>query len=946
MTEPALVRNAMRLMASTAAQALLGFAFWVVAARAFPAAVLGVDAALITTMMTLSIVGQLNLGNALLRFLPQLGGRAGAWIAGAYGTAVAATALLAGVFTLAAPAISAHFDVLRGAGAALGYVLAVAGWVVFTLQDAVLTGMRRTGWLLAENLTFGVLKLAALPAVAALGVPHGVLVAWAAPLVLLVPAVNALVATRLLPVHAAAAAAPGELLARPRRRLLAFLGQDYLGVVLSQATLTALPLVVVAALGERANAYFYVAFSLAALLDVLVYNAVTALVVEAAHNEAAVRALARATARRLLAPVCMGALLLAVAAPLVLGVFGGAYRGEATTVLRLLACALPLRAVLFLFDALCRVQGRGAAMVLTQLAGAVLVLPLSIVLAAPLGLAGIGLAWLAASAAVAAVVAPMVAVTLLCRGEAAREPRRPVDVAVLATAAVAVAAPAAVAAGAPGGVRLALLVAFVALVPGVALLPADRGDGPPSRSPGLVVATSLGVSVVAAQLAVWLGAWSPQRLLDGLAAACLLALGLRARGGRAVPLDAAQPLWVAELDLAEAGVADLHVPPAAGGEPYGAARVLVRLGGEPLGFVTVPVVAGVVAAETVATAACAELGERLGTVRAEASRETMGDAPPPMVSVVVCTRDRAETLGPALRSILATGYPDLELVVVDNAPRTSATADVVAALRDPRVRYLLEERPGLSRARNAGVAATRGRIVAFTDDDVVVDRRWLDAVVRGFARAPHVGVVTGMVPAAELDTPAQRYFEAKVQWSASCAPALFDLARHRHDHPLYPYSAGVFGTGANFAVSRVALEVVGAFDEALGAGSPAQGGEDLDYFLRAVLGGWVIAYEPAALVWHHHRREDDALVTQMWGYGAGLGAYVCKHLLNGRVAWDLARRMPRGVLRFARLSHGVGQRVEVPRAAHRTELRGLLSGPASYLRGRRLLRRAEGVAGR
>jgi hypothetical protein len=108
-----------------------------------------------------------------------------------------------------------------------------------------------------------------------------------------------------------------------------------------------------------------------------------------------------------------------------------------------------------------------------------------------------------------------------------------------------------------------------------------------------------------------------------------------------------------------------------------------------------------------------------------------------------------------------------------------------------------------------------------------------------------------------------------------------------------------------------------------------------------VLGGWAIAYEPAALVWHHHRRDDDALVTQMWGYGAGLGAYVFKHLRRGRAAWQLARVLPRGVLRFARLSRGVGRHVAVPPAAHRTELRGLLAGPASYVRGRRLVRGAQ-----
>ncbi|MDX6702483.1 MAG: hypothetical protein QOF26_2709 [Baekduia sp.] len=939
MSERALVGNAVRLMASTAAQAALGVVFWIVAARSFTAPVLGVDAALITTMMTLSIVGQLNLGNALLRFLPQLGDRSAAWIVGAYGTAVATSAVLAGAFVLVAPSISSHFGLLEGAGAALGYVLAVSGWVVFVLQDAVLVGMRRTGWLLVENLSFGVLKLAALPATAALGVQHGVVVAWVAPLVLLVPAVNVLIGVRLLPAHVARVAQPGELLQATRRRLLAFLGQDYVGVVLSQATLTALPLVVVASLGDRANAYFYVAFSLASLLDVLVYNAVTALVVEAAHDEARVRELARAAVWRLLGPVSALALLLVAAAPLLLVVFGPAYPHEATDVLRLLACALPFRAAVFLFDAVCRIEGRGTPIVLTQIAGFVLVLPLAIALAGPLGLAGAGVAWLAGSVVVALAVAPMLVGVLRAPAGRAARPRRSFDGRQGAAAIVAVAAPLAVAAGAPGGLRLALLLAFVALVPGTALFAALR-SGRAFASPGLVVAAGLAISVMAGQVSLWLGRWSPETTLDVVAGACLLALAAGPRRLRTVAPAVAGPMWVAELDLTDAAAGDLRVPDLGPAQAYGVARVLVRLRGEPLGFVTVPVTDGAVSLEAVTAAACAELGDRIVALRGHA-RTAAPEAPAPSVSVVLCTRDRAASLRAALTSILATGYPHLELVVVDNAPRTSDTADVVAGLGDPRVRYVLEPRPGLSRARNAGVAAARGALVAFTDDDVVVDRRWLDGIGRGFARAPHVGVVTGMVPAAELDTPAQQYFEAKVQWTASCAPKLFDLGEHRHDHPLYPYSAGVFGTGANFAVSRGALQAIGPFDEALGAGSPSQGGEDLDYFLRAVLGGWAIAYEPAALVWHHHRRDDDALVTQMWGYGAGLGAYVFKHLRQGRAAWQLARVLPRGVLRFARLSRGVGRHVAVPPAAHRTELRGLLAGPASYVRGRRLVRGAQ-----
>jgi GT2 family glycosyltransferase len=143
-------------------------------------------------------------------------------------------------------------------------------------------------------------------------------------------------------------------------------------------------------------------------------------------------------------------------------------------------------------------------------------------------------------------------------------------------------------------------------------------------------------------------------------------------------------------------------------------------------------------------------------------------------------------------------------------------------------------------------------------------------------------------------------------------------------------------------VTRDAVQDIGGFDEALGAGSPAQGGEDLDYFLRALLKGWAIAYEPAALVWHMHRRDEDSLDRQMRGYGSGLSAYITKHLLHPRTALGLARRLPRGLVRFARINRGLSKTLATPPVARHAELRGLISGPACYVRGRRRLQQHKG----
>jgi len=112
------------------------------------------------------------------------------------------------------------------------------------------------------------------------------------------------------------------------------------------------------------------------------------------------------------------------------------------------------------------------------------------------------------------------------------------------------------------------------------------------------------------------------------------------------------------------------------------------------------------------------------------------------VSVVLCTRDRTDLVLTALDGLTSLRYPSFEIVVVDNAPSSDATRDAVRArfAGDQRVQYVREPRPGLSCARNRGVAEAAADIVAFTDDDVRVDPWWLDGIARGFrSSSPRAG---------------------------------------------------------------------------------------------------------------------------------------------------------------------------------------------------------------
>lgn len=440
--------------------------------------------------------------------------------------------------------------------------------------------------------------------------------------------------------------------------------------------------------------------------------------------------------------------------------------------------------------------------------------------------------------------------------------------------------------------------------------------------------------------------------------------------------------WIGELSLT-AGVtrADLAAAAESAGEGiplpesrgYRQARLLVRGSDRLYGMATVPVrqeslpSAELVAAvtplleeterEADASAAgrgSASPGSGLDSSGPAASGPASMPAATPPITVVLCTRDRPEPLRIALGSVLEQDYPQLQVVVVDNAPATDATARVVAEFDDARVRLVTEPVPGLSTARNTGVAAARTQWVAFTDDDVRADPGWLTAIARGIARAgDDCACVSGFVPTGELRTPAQAWFDSRIGWNRVFTPRVFRLSEPPADLPLFPFQVGVYGAGANFATRRDVIAGLGGFDVHLGVGTDSKGGEDIDFFFRLVLAGHALAYEPSAVIWHRHRDSQDALVSQAVGYGRGFSAWATKTLFSPRnLARGLATIARRGSFSTSPLSDyrspmstdapppPVG--VDVLRIEHRATL----TGPPTYLRSRvrPLVARARPVA--
>jgi GT2 family glycosyltransferase len=416
------------------------------------------------------------------------------------------------------------------------------------------------------------------------------------------------------------------------------------------------------------------------------------------------------------------------------------------------------------------------------------------------------------------------------------------------------------------------------------------------------------------------------------------------------------PIFIGELELTEP-VTGLELPVRPDGAAYTQVRLLVRMQSIPVGYAFLRPDA--TDAASVVGQVWAQLGAAINARRAARGLAALGalsvrgighhpELVPeltefPLVSVVMCTRDRPAGAMVTLRGLTALRYEPLEIVVVDNAPSSDATQAAVRAEfgDDPRVRYIRELRPGLSAARNCGVAAAAGQIVAFTDDDVRVDPYWLDGIVRGFQQAQDVACVTGLIPTAEIDNAVQLYFDQRAAWGTCCEGRLFNLTEHRDASALYPYSPGIYGTGANFAMTARALKELGPFDEALGAGSPCGGGEDLDMFMRIILAGRTIAYEPSAIVSHFHRTELAQLARQMVAYGSGCTAALTAVVLrHPQARLELATRLVSGVLRIFTISNRVQGNPTLPSGLMRQEFRGMLLGPWLYYKGRRAGSRA------
>lgn len=385
------------------------------------------------------------------------------------------------------------------------------------------------------------------------------------------------------------------------------------------------------------------------------------------------------------------------------------------------------------------------------------------------------------------------------------------------------------------------------------------------------------------------------------------------------------PAAVRRVELGEPR--DLHLQRA--GAPYRSALLVATLDGRPLGTCTVAL-DGPVLAWDAARAAIEHALEIPPRAAPAPPREL------PRISVVIATCGQDEAVTRTVASVLRCEPRAHEVVVVENRPAGSTVAATLTErfASDGRVRCVAERRQGLAWSRNAGIAVATGDVLAFTDDDVEVEPGWVGAIAAAFADEPSAGCVTGLILPAELETPAQLVVEQYAGWGKGYDRRVF--RPEEPTGPLFPYAAGEFGSGANTALRADFARAIGGFDPALGAGTIACGSEDLDVYVRTLLAGRTIVYEPAAMVWHRPPGGAPQIRSEVFRYGVSLAAVMTKFAANGH-ARRILRRVPAGLrfLRDPQSRKNARKRDEYPRRLDWIEYAGMALGPVAYAASRR-----------
>jgi glycosyltransferase involved in cell wall biosynthesis len=273
----------------------------------------------------------------------------------------------------------------------------------------------------------------------------------------------------------------------------------------------------------------------------------------------------------------------------------------------------------------------------------------------------------------------------------------------------------------------------------------------------------------------------------------------------------------------------------------------------------------------------------------------------PKISILVCTRNRADQLAGTIASLQAIKSSIPWEAVILNNRSTDRTEEVIKAAcqQDSRLRYGYEAQPGLGAARDSGWRQTRGEIIALSDDDCYFTADFIDNIWAAFAEHPEVGVVGGRI----------------LLYDPEDAPLTIDLRTEPvSTPPRTVVRTGAFH-GANLAFRRSTLEKIGGFDRNLGAGTPFPA-EDIDAVAAGIWAGDAGRFDPRPTILHHHRRRLPDVSPQVKRFDGGRGAYYAKYVLrpDSRSAYLADWRGRRGP--FFKLTNPMRMATEMQSAVH------------------------------
>ena len=257
-------------------------------ARLYPTEVVGRATAAYAAMNLLAGFTALNFNGVLTRFLPQAGRRTGKLIKHSYLVSGIASVLVTIPFLLSIHLWGPSYSELGNPITGLFFIGCVVCWAIFTLQDSVLAGMRNAHWVLLENTVFGIAKVVLLIIFASHFQHLGIYLSWMVPCVLTVPLINALIFSRLVPRHTAATI---DVEPPTSRQIGRFLAGDYSGAMFLLATSNLVPVLVAAMISDVKNtAYFYMAWLVGGILDLVAVNMAISLTVEGSFDASSLAA--------------------------------------------------------------------------------------------------------------------------------------------------------------------------------------------------------------------------------------------------------------------------------------------------------------------------------------------------------------------------------------------------------------------------------------------------------------------------------------------------------------------------------------------------------------------------------------------------------------------------------------------------------------------------------